>query len=107
MEIGTFSPYSCPECKGVLSTITEGRLTRYRCHTGHAYTAKTLMESLNINIEENAYNTLRAVEEKLTLLKEMIRQEVGKGNNISRLELQMQVQQEKTELLHRILSLEK
>ena len=37
MEIGPASPFACPECHGVLMQISEGKRTRYRCHTGHAF----------------------------------------------------------------------
>lgn len=33
------SPFSCPECNGVLSALKDADMIRYRCHTGHAYSA--------------------------------------------------------------------
>lgn len=68
LNFGELSPYTCPECHGVLFRITEGNYSRYRCHTGHAYSVQTLMESLNEKIEENLYNALRCVDETVILL---------------------------------------
>lgn len=36
MSLGPRSKYACPECHGVLIQIEEGRIVRFRCHTGHA-----------------------------------------------------------------------
>ena len=37
---GEPSPYSCPECGGVLWELKNGELMRFRCRVGHAYTRK-------------------------------------------------------------------
>lgn len=36
---GPLSPFTCPDCHGVMVQIREGHLTRFRCHTGHAFTS--------------------------------------------------------------------
>ena len=41
------SPFTCPECHGVLSKLQNDNIIRYRCHTGHAYSADTLMAAIN------------------------------------------------------------
>jgi two-component system chemotaxis response regulator CheB len=38
-RFGRRSVLSCPDCGGIMWEIEEGRLLRYRCHTGHAYAA--------------------------------------------------------------------
>lgn len=35
LELGELTPFACPECHGALVRIKEGKLSRYRCHTGH------------------------------------------------------------------------
>ena len=41
---GQPTPYTCPECGGALWELDEqARLLRFRCHTGHAFTAESLM----------------------------------------------------------------
>lgn len=46
MELGTLTPFTCPECHGALVKIAEGKMSRFRCHTGHAYTDNALLESV-------------------------------------------------------------
>lgn len=33
------SPFTCPECHGVLAPMDQGGILRVRCHTGHAFGA--------------------------------------------------------------------
>lgn len=108
MKFGELSPYSCPECKGVLSTIKEGRLVRYRCHTGHGYTSNSLLEALSESIEVSLYNSLRAVEEKISLLQEMRdRTDREKDGAIFRdVEHKMQFERDRIELVRQALEKE-
>jgi two-component system, chemotaxis family, protein-glutamate methylesterase/glutaminase len=71
LVIGELSPYSCPECQGVLSKITDGNLSRFRCHTGHAYSIDTLLSSISEKIESSLYTALGALEESIMLLNHM------------------------------------
>lgn len=68
MQLGTLSPFTCPECHGVLSTLKDGNRTRYRCHTGHAYSADSLLVAVTEKIEDSMYNAIRGVEESVMLL---------------------------------------
>ncbi|WP_075831613.1 chemotaxis protein CheB [Deinococcus marmoris] len=68
MKFGKVTPQTCPECGGVLVQIQEGGFTRYRCHTGHAYTGDTLLVSVTEAIEDKLWATLRALEEASMLL---------------------------------------
>lgn len=68
VDLGVLSPFACPECHGVLTKIMDGSLTRFRCHTGHAYTADALMVSLTEGIEEGLYNAIRGMDESVLLL---------------------------------------
>lgn len=71
LDLGMPSRYSCPECNGVLGRIDEGDLTRYRCHTGHAYTQEALLASIQHNSDETLAQTVTALEEGGMLLEEM------------------------------------
>lgn len=66
--LGTPSRFACPECHGVLSTIKDGNRVRYRCHTGHAYSADSLLTSITGNIEDTIWSAIRGVEESIILL---------------------------------------
>ncbi|THF68373.1 chemotaxis protein CheB [Deinococcus sp. Arct2-2] len=68
MKFGQVTPQTCPECGGVLVQIKEGGITRYRCHTGHAYTGDTLLVSVTEKIEDTLWITMRALEEASMLL---------------------------------------
>lgn len=68
LGIGVLSPYACPECHGVLSKIIDGNLVRFRCHTGHAFSADTLMATLTEKIEESLYSAIRGMDESILLL---------------------------------------
>ena len=46
-------------------------MLRFRCHTGHAYTAQSLIAELSDSIEDALWNTLRAIEESVMLLQHM------------------------------------
>src|SRR5690606_2954148 len=71
MKLGELSPYTCPECHGVLSRIKDGGLIRFRCHTGHAYSVDSLMTSLTAGIEDSLYGAIRGIEESIFLLNHM------------------------------------
>lgn len=62
------SPYTCPECHGVLSRLQNDKIIRYRCHTGHAYSADTLMAAITEKIEDGLYSAIRAMDESIMLL---------------------------------------
>ncbi|MEO6914640.1 MAG: chemotaxis protein CheB [Chitinophagaceae bacterium] len=68
LDYGRFSAFSCPDCHGVLSEYKEGDRARYRCHTGHAFSANGLLSALTENIEKDLYNAIRAMEESIVLL---------------------------------------
>jgi two-component system chemotaxis response regulator CheB len=68
MSYGELSPFTCPECHGVLSRLRNGNIIRYRCHTGHAYSVDALMAALSETIEESLYGAIRAMDESIMLL---------------------------------------
>ena len=71
MDIGRASQYTCPDCHGVMAQITEGSITRFRCHTGHAFSMLSLLVEVNEAIENGLWGALRAVEERVLLLRQM------------------------------------
>lgn len=81
MDFGRVTPQTCPECGGVLVQIKEGGFTRYRCHTGHAYTGDALLVSVTEHIEETLWRTMRTLEEA-TLLLENTGQEFGEAGDL-------------------------
>ncbi|WP_407541877.1 chemotaxis protein CheB (plasmid) [Deinococcus radiomollis] len=68
---GDFSAFTCPECHGVLVKLKEGGRLRFRCHTGHAYSAEALLSDLSASVEAGLWNALRALEEEAMLLEHL------------------------------------
>lgn len=71
MKLGELSPFTCPDCHGVLSVIRDGEMKRFRCHTGHAFSADSLLTTVTENIEDSLYSAIRGVEESIMLLNHM------------------------------------
>ena len=70
-QLGEPAPFNCPNCGGVLWEISKGKLLRYRCHTGHAFTASVLLAEQTMRIEETLWIALRMFEERKNLLNTM------------------------------------
>ena len=68
MQFGEWSPYTCPECHGVLSVFKDGNKPRYRCHTGHAFSIESLLSAFTEMIEVNLWSTVRNMQESVILL---------------------------------------
>jgi two-component system, chemotaxis family, protein-glutamate methylesterase/glutaminase len=73
--LGQQVPYNCPNCGGVLWEVDTPDLQRYRCHTGHSYTAHALLDTQTEKIEETLWVSLRMLEERKNLLNTMIQRE--------------------------------
>jgi len=70
-QSGKLTPFTCPECHGVLSEIKDGNRPRYRCHTGHAFSADSLLTSVTENIEATMWGSIRGIDESVMLLDHM------------------------------------
>jgi two-component system chemotaxis response regulator CheB len=79
LELGELSPFTCPECRGTLVRITEGRLSRFRCHTGHAYTEDALLEALMETMGELIWQATRGFQEASMLLEHLGRHMQDRG----------------------------
>ena len=66
--MGELTPFTCPECHGVLARMQNDTIVRYRCHTGHAYSVDALMAALTEKIEDGLYNAIRGIDESIMLL---------------------------------------
>jgi two-component system chemotaxis response regulator CheB len=67
------SPFSCPECHGVLFERKDGTGDRYRCRTGHAYSSEALNAAQSTGMDEALWIALRALEENAALLERLSR----------------------------------
>lgn len=71
LDLGELSPFVCPDCQGTMVQLKEGGLLRFRCHTGHAFSAGTLLSLMSESIEDSLWTTMRGMEESALLLQHM------------------------------------
>lgn len=81
LEKGPLTPLTCPECQGALVQFTEGRIKRYRCHTGHAFTDSALLAGVTKTVEENLWKSIRGLEEAIIILQQAARQFESEGKD--------------------------
>lgn len=68
MKFGKLTPYTCPDCYGVLTAVSDDKVLRFRCHTGHAFSADSLLTTVTESIEDGLYGAIRGIEESIMLL---------------------------------------
>lgn len=82
-NLGNLVPYSCPECGGSLREMEGDKILRYRCHTGHAYTARALISDKSDTIENALWHALSILGERTNMLSNMARHERVRSRNKS------------------------
>jgi two-component system chemotaxis response regulator CheB len=75
----TPSEFSCPDCGGVLNEVHEDGILRFRCRVGHAYGADSLLNSQGEKVEDAIWVGIRALEERVSLLRRMARRMTERG----------------------------
>jgi two-component system, chemotaxis family, protein-glutamate methylesterase/glutaminase len=80
MKWGEPSLYACPECHGVLLQLLEGSHLRFRCHTGHAYSADSLAAEMAEKSEESLWAAVRSIREQAMLLRLLAEHQAGHDN---------------------------
>lgn len=63
-KIATPSTFTCPECHGTLWELHAQQPRRFRCHTGHSFTATILAELQHEKAEDAIWAAVRALQEK-------------------------------------------
>lgn len=69
--IAATTQLTCPACGGTLSELKDARPLRYRCHTGHAYSALTLDSAQAEQTDHALQAGHRALKEREALLRRM------------------------------------
>ena len=64
---GVLSGFTCPECAGPLYEIRDGKLVRYRCRVGHAYTPDSVLAEKSEVLENALYTALNTLEESAAM----------------------------------------
>ncbi|KQQ36230.1 hypothetical protein ASF61_08585 [Duganella sp. Leaf126] len=83
-RIGQPSGYTCPECGGALWQIAGTVPPRFRCHTGHAFTARALAAQQRQAVEEALWSALRALQEQLRLEQELLHPDLQHTGKLER-----------------------
>ena len=65
------SPFSCPDCQGVLNEVSAAGLPGYRCRVGHAWAAESLLAAQTMHLETALWMALRSLEEKVSLARRL------------------------------------
>jgi len=70
--IGKPSTFACPDCDGVLWEIAGTQPKRYRCHTGHGFSLRSLVYTQALNTDHALWGAVRALQEREVLLRALV-----------------------------------
>ena len=79
---GPPSPFTCPDCGGVLWELREGELVRFQCHVGHAFSGDGLAHAQSDGLDAALWTALRALEESSALRRRMAVHARERGMNV-------------------------
>jgi len=68
---GPPSSQTCPECGGALWQIEQGHRFRFRCHTGHGFTADALLFEQRAQLETALWSAVRSFMQRASLHRQM------------------------------------
>jgi two-component system chemotaxis response regulator CheB len=66
-QLGTPSPFSCPDCGGVLAEYYDGQMLRFRCQVGHAYSPDSFFAQQTEGLDVSLWAAFRALDERVNL----------------------------------------
>jgi two-component system chemotaxis response regulator CheB len=79
---GEPSPYSCPDCGGVLWEIADGEeYLRYRCRVGHAFSPESMLSAQSEVLEEALWSAAKTLEESARLSRRLAATERARGHD--------------------------
>ena len=98
----------CPDCKGTLWEIRGAKPPRYRCHTGHGFSLRTLAAVQQEATENALWSAVRALQEKEVLLNRIaaLDREAGDETHAQRADADARRMRERAELLRRLVESE-
>ena len=100
--LGRPSLYTCPDCHGVLLQLHGDGPLRFRCHTGHAYTAASLHAHTAETIEDQLWSVVRTMDEQVLLLQAMVDQLPADGAPAVALRAQAGVMEQQRQLIRQL-----
>jgi two-component system chemotaxis response regulator CheB len=102
---GKPSPFSCPDCGGVLWEMSEHEFVRYRCRVGHAYSPETMLNAQDDVLEEALWSAVKTLEESARLSKRLAATERQRGHEwmVARFEEKEREARARVEVIRRYL----
>jgi len=76
--IGEQVPVACPDCGGPLWQVGRGEAAVYRCHVGHALSARALLGAQADDIERSLWVAVRSLSERAAMLNRLARDGGGR-----------------------------
>lgn len=70
---------TCPECGGPLWELRDGRLRRFRCHTGHVYGEGTLLSAQSLQVEQALWAAIKGLDQRSQMLENLARDEQARN----------------------------
>lgn len=103
---GDPSPFSCPDCGGVLWAIQDDDLARYRCRVGHAWTQDGLLMQQTETVDTALWTALRALEENASLHRNMAKRASARGSHdlVRRFEENAEVSERRAHVIRQALA---
>jgi two-component system chemotaxis response regulator CheB len=92
-HIGKPTGFSCPDCDGVLWEILDTQPQRFRCHTGHAFSLRSLEYTQATNTNKALWSAIRALQEREALLTAMTADSRSRGDAEDAARLQAQLRE--------------
>jgi two-component system chemotaxis response regulator CheB len=80
-EIAQPSALVCPECGGGLWEVTDAVPVRYRCHTGHGYSMRTLAHAMHEKTEDSIWAAVRALQERAAVTRRIAAEKRHRGES--------------------------
>lgn len=96
-RLGERAGVTCAECGGGLTEIDDGGVVRFRCHTGHAFTAEALLAGQAEAIERALLSALKNMEERAAMWSRMAARHHSDGDPRPALLMQERADISKTE----------
>jgi two-component system chemotaxis response regulator CheB len=78
---GSLSSFTCPECHGPLWEIRDGELIRFRCRTGHAFTADHMLAEQAEALEAALWVALNTLEESAQMARRLAQEARGRNHD--------------------------
>ncbi len=102
---GTLTALTCPECGGPIYELHDGKLMRFRCRSGHAYSAESMLAERSESTEAALWEAVNALMESAHLSEKMARDARRRGHErvAERLEERMHASARRAEMIRDVL----